>query len=427
MRRSAYLHYTFATVFGAFLFLLGLGTFYEIEVVVTGSGRVLPVGQVQLVQAENLARIKAIHVKNGEYVKKNQLLVELDSTQAQTDFDLLLLQERTLLAQQARNEIFLSIIENGGDISKASEKFSNSVVGSGSSERDQLKLLVSELRDFKNELYYIEKRKSTTVAAVGVVQSDKIETIKSLELTTQKYKMSRVLFEKGVYSRSSFLEIEAEIQAIQRSISIKTAEISRGLAQVEEFSAEIAYKKTNKAQILVSEINDIRIKLREIENTKEALLRAIRTNQLHAPMSGFVANLEKQTISGIVQASETIMTIVPDEDIYIEAFFVNRDVGFLEVEQQANIKLAAFPAARFGFLSGKVKKISSDSIERGTDNWGYLVQIVPQQDFLLIRDQKYRIRPGMTAQIDVVTNHRAIIEYFLAPIWEVVTNGLRDQ
>lgn len=425
--KSPFLHYTFALVFVGFVVVLLVSIFYKIEVVVSGNGRVVPLEKVQLVQSENLTRIKSIHATNGQFVEKGELLVELDTTQEFTNFQLLQLQERSLLAQKGRYEVFLNALNTQVSSTDASKDFASKFQKLGPIEQDQLILLQSELQDFKDEMVFLASRQQTVLASNQVTLSNQTETQKTLALASEKLAMTQSLFEKGVYSRSAFLEIETEIQAIEKTLNILSAEVLRGQAQAEEIAAEIAYSKTNKIQVLVSSINDLSLQLREIESKKIALMRAIATNRLHAPMSGHVANVANHTIGGIVEAGQTLLTIVPNQAVYIEAFFDNQNIGFLDVGQQANIKLAAFPAARFGFLKGEVLKISPDSIERSPDNWGYVVNIKPEKNHLMIQGQEYFIKAGMTAQIDVVTNHRPIIEYFLAPVWDVITNGLKEQ
>ncbi|TGV50594.1 HlyD family efflux transporter periplasmic adaptor subunit, partial [Mesorhizobium sp. M00.F.Ca.ET.149.01.1.1] len=84
----------------------------------------------------------------------------------------------------------------------------------------------------------------------------------------------------------------------------------------------------------------------------EADLRAAQSRlgdlTLTAPVSGRVDNLLVFTVGGFVEAGSTMMSIVPADDaIEIEAFFDNRDVGFLQSGQPAFLKFHAFPPEPF--------------------------------------------------------------------------------
>ena len=61
--------------------------FSKIDEVAIANGKIIPVGQVKIVQAEDKGIIKELYVKEGEYVKAGQILVELDTTRTGADLD----------------------------------------------------------------------------------------------------------------------------------------------------------------------------------------------------------------------------------------------------------------------------------------------------------------------------------------------------
>ena len=87
--------------------------------------------------------------------------------------------------------------------------------------------------------------------------------------------------------------------------------------------------------------------------------------------SGIVDQLSVFTIGGIAEAGAELLRIVPtDAEIEIEATFSNQDIGFMSVDQQANIGLHAYPSERFGFLGGRVNDIAADSTETSDRSMG---------------------------------------------------------
>ena len=54
--------------------------FGHVDEVAVATGKIIPVGQVKVVQAEDKGVVKAIHVKDGQRVKQGELLIELDQT-----------------------------------------------------------------------------------------------------------------------------------------------------------------------------------------------------------------------------------------------------------------------------------------------------------------------------------------------------------
>ena len=54
----------------------------KVDVVATASGKVIPSGNVKIIQPIEIGYVRKIHVKNGQHVEAGQLLVELDPTLA---------------------------------------------------------------------------------------------------------------------------------------------------------------------------------------------------------------------------------------------------------------------------------------------------------------------------------------------------------
>ena len=66
--------------------VLGL-IFLKIDVVVTARGKIIPVGDVKVVQPLETGVITKIHVKEGDYVKKGAVLLEIDPSVDTADLE----------------------------------------------------------------------------------------------------------------------------------------------------------------------------------------------------------------------------------------------------------------------------------------------------------------------------------------------------
>jgi len=72
--------------------------FGKVDIIAVGEGRIIPNGHVKLIQPFETGVVAAIHVQNGQKVKKGDLLVELDITQ--TDADRLRLEKQLPIARE---------------------------------------------------------------------------------------------------------------------------------------------------------------------------------------------------------------------------------------------------------------------------------------------------------------------------------------
>ena len=111
----------------------------------------------------------------------------------------------------------------------------------------------------------------------------------------------------------------------------------------------------------------------------------------------------------------------------IEAIFTNNDIGFVEIGQQANINLDAYPSERFGFVTGIVTDVAADSTEATEGVWAFDVRITPEGRKLTNGSEQFVLRPGMTAAVDITTDKRRLISYFFAPIVAAIQSALGER
>jgi len=116
-----------------------------------------------------------------------------------------------------------------------------------------------------------------------------------------------------------------------------------------------------------------------------------------------------------------------DQDVEIEAIFTNNDIGFVEIGQQANINLDAYPSERFGFVTGVVSDVAADSTEATEGVWAFEVRITLDENKLTSGPEQFFLRPGMTAAVDITTDSRRLISYFFAPIVDTLNQSLQER
>ena len=68
--------------------------------------------------------------------------------------------------------------------------------------------------------------------------------------------------------------------------------------------------------------------------------------KLTAPVAGTVQQLAIHTVGGVVTQAQALMEIVPDDALEVDANIDNKDIGFVNVGQDAVVKVATFPYTR---------------------------------------------------------------------------------
>ena len=114
-----------------------------------------------------------------------------------------------------------------------------------------------------------------------------------------------------------------------------------------------------------------------------------------------------------------------------EAKISNADIAFVNVGQEANVKLDAYDSSIFGSMHGIVSYISSDVLTEETRNGPmqyYRVQIkITDTEFKGKQAEKIQLRPGLTAQVDIKAMDRTVLSYLTKPIFKTFSQSLGER
>jgi hemolysin D len=126
----------------------------------------------------------------------------------------------------------------------------------------------------------------------------------------------------------------------------------------------------------------------------------------------------------------------------------NRDIGFVQPGQVAEIKIDTFNFTRYGLLHGRVLSVSQDAIIRerqqdrssdralGTQNetsepkgqeLNYSARISLDRSKMRIDDRMVNLSPGMAVTVEIKTGSRTILSYLLSPLLRYQQDSLHER
>ena len=105
----------------------------------------------------------------------------------------------------------------------------------------------------------------------------------------------------------------------------------------------------------------------------------------------------------------------------MEAEIKNTDIGFVEPGQEADIKIDTYNYQKYGRLQGKVAYISPDAIENERGEQTYRAEIAVAGDSL----PGTELSPGRQCSVEVKTDRRRVIAFFLEPLADALDHSLK--
>lgn len=434
---------------GLFVLALIWSTIGRIDVVATAAGKTVPGENVKIVQPIELGAVRAIHVQNGQFVRKGELLIELDPTLATADEAQSTQSLRSAQIIRARNEALLAHLrgdparfvppqDTSPDVAATEEAFVRNAVAQYEAQRSTL----------------MEQR-AEGEATLAATRAEIAKLEEALPYIDKQMSARAELAEKGFFASLKLLEYEQFRAEHVRNIDVQRANQARAQASIRRIEAELQSLRAGFGRTAVT---DFAAAENEAGLASEQLRKASRMRQyqeLRAPVDGVIQQLAVTTVGGIVQPAQPLMVIVPcsggaanvancNGGIAVEAFIQNKDIGSVQVGQRVAVKLEAFNFTDFGLIEGEVLTISRDAIDQSQqpvgsvrDEKGRPIQpgLVYAAKVALScgRDEPRRsplcnqVQPGMAVQAEIKIGKRRIIQYLLSPLSEALSEAGREK
>jgi hemolysin D len=122
------------------------------------------------------------------------------------------------------------------------------------------------------------------------------------------------------------------------------------------------------------------------------------------------------------------MLIVPrDTAIEVEAFVHNKDIGFIQIGQQAEIKVETFPFTRYGAIDAEISHISNDAIADENLGLVYAARVLMKKSVIQVGERLVNLTPGMSVTVEVKTGKRRLIEFIMSPLLRYRNESMRER
>ncbi|MCV6611585.1 MAG: HlyD family type I secretion periplasmic adaptor subunit [Amphritea sp.] len=197
-------------------------------------------------------------------------------------------------------------------------------------------------------------------------------------------------------ARVQYLELEQQRVEQQHDLIGAKASNSRLIAQLDELKQQrntfIAQTRSDNLQQLLQADREYLSLTEELNKAKDLNKKQILTS----PVDGVVQELAVHTVGGVVTEAQPLMKIVPEnQQLEVEAWLENKDIGFIYPEQSAEVKIHTFPFTKYGIIDGKVETISADATVDEQRGLIYKAKILLEKSSLKVDGRNVQLVPGM--------------------------------
>lgn len=370
--------------------VLGL-IFLKIDVVVTARGKILPVGDVKVMQPLETGVITKIHVKEGDYVKEGAILLEIDPSVDTADLEG---KEQNLEYSRMSLDRIHSVF--------ADKKYNPDGKGQSS---EVIRAQQAHFQAQRNALKSLQEE---------IAGLDRV-----LAMTVEDERRQKDLVDIGALAENRYRDKVKERMNLERERDSKTGQVEQLRERLlAEYSANVQGKNS-----LQAEVSSLKFK-----QDKRLIV---------APVTGYVHLLPVKTVGAIVTTAQPVVGIVPEDmPLEVNAIVLNKDIGYIKEGQVCIVKVDTFDFQKFGTIEGEILTVNPYSMdekenkektnELESESGGYPIKVKMLTEVLKTKNGvEYKVKPGMSVTAEVNVGRRRVIEFFLFPIIRYLDEGLK--
>ena len=113
--------------------------------------------------------------------------------------------------------------------------------------------------------------------------------------------------------------------------------------------------------------------------------------------------------------------------LFVKAQIRPSDIGALRAGLPVMVKLTAYDFSIYGGLKGTLEYISADTIKNEKGEPFYEIRVRTNESYLEHKGKKFPIKPGMAANVDILTGKKTVLDYLLKPILKAKQDALTER
>lgn len=383
-------------------------SFASIDEIVRGSGKIIPSSKNQIIQNLEGGIIHKINVKQGDLVKKGDILIQIEN---QKNISLYESDKLTSIELDVKIARLKAQAYNMKYVVKDSMKqYQNLINREKSLFNTNIKKLNSNISIFNEQI--IQHNSSLEEAKTSIRHLKK-----SLSFIEEEIKMVKPLVKQGIKSKVDLIKLKKEANRVNEKLQTTKGSIPRLKSLINESKYKTQkisndFKSKSKEELNKYVMEKERIKV-NLLSSKDSVSRTHVTS----PTNAIVKNIFVNTIGGVIKSAENLIELVPTDDtLLVQARIKPSDIAFIYASQKVIVKFTAYDFALFGALKGKIVSIGADTKLTKENKAYYEIIIKTNRNYLKKGNKKLPIIPGMVVSIDIITGKKTILNYILKPI-----------
>lgn len=415
-----------------FVIFLGWAAFAPLDAGAYARGDVVVSGSRQAVQHREGGVVSALKVKEGDFVQKDQILVEISADEMRANERALTSEVLSLQAQRARliaeqtGAATITPPANWATLKPEDRPLAEAALNlqrtqliarrnSLASRRSVLNQQVSQL----NQQIEGFNRQAAANAEQQTLIADELAGVKSLAA-------------RGYAPQTKVRALERAAADLRGTSGAYRAQAAQAQEAIGETRMQVISLERGVAEEVIEQLRQTEIQLGDLTPKMAAAKEQVARAEVRSPATGQVVGLSVFTVGGVVQPGQTLMEVVPkNAELIIRAKVRPDDADDLMVGQRTEIRIPAFHQRNLPMLQGVITEVSADSFhDEKTGERFFTADVkVPASEtakIAAVRGAEKGLRPGLPVEVVVPLRKRTALQYFFEPLGQTIWRSFRE-
>jgi hemolysin D len=427
---------------------------FKFEEAIPATGQLEPSGAVKEVQAPVTGVVKSILVKEGQRVKKGDILLRLDPKGTQSELVSLeqvrqsLLEENAFYRQQRADESapirltsnvvpsrMIALAQNRQALLEENQLYRSQVRGNSqgvSLSAEQQMRLQSNLREESTRASAARLETEQQQKQLAQSRIQLASARKTLAVNEGLLKTILPVVASGGLAKVEQLKQEESVQKSQAEVDRLTQEEARltlTIAQANEklnntvslsrkdVLGTLSVNEKQLAQIdsqFAKTIVENEKQIAEIGNKLNQAKLTLNYQEIKSPTDGIVFDLKPKAPGFVTNPTEAVLKIVPSDNLVAKVYITNRDIGFVRTGMPVDVRVDSFPFSEFGDIKGTLTSIGSDALPptQVRNFYSFPAKVKLNTQMLKVQQRQLSLQSGMSLSVNIKTRERTVMSIF---------------
>ena len=392
----------------------------ELDNVVRGSGKTVSEAQNQMVQSSEPGVIRRRYVEEGDFVKRGELLFDIDPVDAKTELD---------QAQKRYSTLTVKSIRLRAEVDVATPQFPKEIIEvAPNAVSTEMALYRARLDDLNSKSAILQQRR---IQKLNEIQELKIQfetASNGLSLIRREISTLEPLVKNGLAPETRLIALKRDEETTLGMVNTAESSEKRLISGLDEINEQLKAERQSYKTSSLTDLSGIEAEMAELKARIPALENRVERTSIKSPVDGVVNRIAYTTVDAYVSTGAVLLELVPSgSDIIVETQIDPKDIADIVPGQRVKISLTAYDPSKFGRIDGNVTSVSADALtNEQTGGEYYLVNVSMEGKLYEDNGEEVVILPGMIASIDVLSGKRTILEYFWQPISKTRDKAFRE-